>query len=445
MSIARLLELEREISRLHALQAEVLVEIASPDRQVEDFVLLDATTDDQRRIRIEDFTREEISAALRWSPSMANARIESARLLVGPLREVKDALMAGEIAPAHVTVFVEHAGRLPGAVDRFRFGPDGEPDERAVEARSEFAASCAELTRRVLPTARRATVARTRDAARRAVLAIDAEGERRRRERARCQRNVFVIDALDGLSTIVARLATEDAHALMSLIDGAARESADPELTMGERRAEALAALALGHDAEAGPRVQAHIDLVVDLPTFLGLADNAVELCGADPLGADAFRELLADPRVGATLRRLVADPITGHLLDRGRRSYDIPVALREFVVARDGVCRFPGCRRQATSCQIDHAMAWDDGGSTDVANLGALCVRHHQLKTHAGWDIVDSRADGSCTWRSPHGRRYEHRPRPFLAAGESAGGAGPRGDEVAPPPQPPDPEPPPF
>ncbi len=383
MSIERLLELEREISRLHPLQAEVLVEIASPDRQVEDFVLLDATTDDQGRIRIEDFTREEISAALRWSPSMANARIESARLLVGPLHEVKDALMAGEIAPGRVTVFVEHAGRLPGAVDRFRFGPDGEPDARAVEARSEFAASCAELTRRVLPTARRATVARTRDAARRAVLAIDAEGERRRRERARCQRDVFVIDALDGLSTFVARLATEDAHTLMSLIDGAARESADPELTMGERRAEALAALALGHDSEAGPRVQAHIDLVVDLPTFLGLADNAVELRGADPMGADVFRDLLADPRVGATLRRLVADPITGHLLDRGRRTYDIPVALRELVVARDTTCRFPGCNRRADRCQIDHARAWNDGGSTNSANLGALCVRHHQLKTH--------------------------------------------------------------
>ena len=51
------------------------------------------------------------------------------------------------------------------------------------------------------------------------------------------------------------------------------------------------------------------------------------------------------------------------------------------------------------------------DGGSTSPDNLGALCVRHHQLKTHAGWQITHSRPDGSCEWTSPHGRVYEHAP----------------------------------
>ena len=89
-------------------------------------------------------------------------------------------------------------------------------------------------------------------------------------------------------------------------------------------------------------------------------------------------RELLEDPDCAVTLRRLVTDPITGHLLDYGRKTY---------------------------------ASAWADGGETNPANLGPLCTRHHQLKTFGGWDITDSRPDGTCKWRSPDGRTYEVGP----------------------------------
>jgi hypothetical protein len=124
-------------------------------------------------------------------------------------------------------------------------------------------------------------------------------------------------------------------------------------------------------------------------------------------------RGLLADPEVTVTMRRLVTEPVTGHLLDLGRTRYEVPDRLRDFLTVRDQTCRFPGCRRKAARCQVDHAEAWDDGGGTSAANLGPLCVRHHQLKTHAGWTITASHADGSCTWASPHGRTYEHAPRP--------------------------------
>jgi hypothetical protein len=121
--------------------------------------------------------------------------------------------------------------------------------------------------------------------------------------------------------------------------------------------------------------------------------------------------DLLADPTVDLTMRRLVVDPVSGTLLDVGRRSYEVPTRLRELIVLRDRTCRFPGCQRRAARCQIDHADAWEDGGATDAANLGALCVRHHQLKTHGGWRLVDSDPAGGCTWISPQGRRYRHPP----------------------------------
>jgi len=313
---------------------------------------------------------------------------------------------------SHVAVIAEHARRLPGALQSRVFaGPLADP-----EADAEFTAACADLQRRVLPTARRSTPGRTRQAAKRAVLAIDADGERRRRLQARCYRDVHVTDEVDGISVLVARMATEDAHAVMTAIDAAAHAS-DSSLSIGEKRAQALAALVMGGDGATGAPVRAHLDVVIDLPTLMGLADGvagAAELRDAGAISADVVTDLLADPQVAVTMRRLVTDPVTGHLLDYGPSTYEVSEPLRRYLVARDRTCRFPGCNRRADRCQIDHAIAWDDGGETNPANLGALCTRHHQLKTHGGWTISNNAKDGSCTWHSPEGRRYDHHPPPY-------------------------------
>jgi hypothetical protein len=237
---------------------------------------------------------------------------------------------------------------------------------------------------------------------------------------------VYVVDELDGISTLIARLSTEDAHALMTAID--TRAAADESSArIGQKRAAALRELVLdsatdlvpgaGHAGQ--PRRSAHLDLVIDLATLLDLTDDtAADLAhmqGSGPVLADVVRDLLADPDIAVTMCRLVTDPLAGHLLDIGRKSYAVPARLREYVQARDVTCRFPGCRRRASRCQIDHAHPWDDNGETTRENLGALCVRHHQLKTHTGWTITTSQADGACTWLSPHGRHYDHPLRPLL------------------------------
>jgi hypothetical protein len=422
MSIARLQEIERQIASLHAAQAEALVAVASSERVVDEYLISTVDRDDERAIRIEDACREEVAAALRWAPSTTQARIDDARLLVGPMHEVLIALDRGEISPQHARVLTEAAQRLPG-----RWAPDGADAEL-------FTAACADLVCRVLPIARRATVSVTRLAARRAVLAIDAEGERRRREQARCTRDVWVVDELDGVSTVMARMSTEHAHAVMNRLDAVAkatklaaqsdsdavphRHDGAGSWTVGEHRAHALAAAVFGGDCISTPSMTAHLDLVIDLPTFLALraedATGSVDLVGSGAATAQVVHDLLADPDVAVTLQRMVSDPLTGHLLDYGRRTYQIPDRLREFVVARDRTCRFPGCRRSASRCQIDHAVAWEDGGATAPDNVGALCARHHQLKTHGGWQITRCGADGTCSWLSPEGRIYEHEPPPI-------------------------------
>ena len=414
MSIARVLELEREIARLQAAQLDALVAVASAAPVVEEFTVADRVSDSEWVIRVEDAVREEVAAVLRWSPQAAYRRIATARLLAGPLQATGAALAAGEVTMAHVGVVCEAADRLPG---RHAVDEDGI---------AQFADTCARLQRRVLTVARRGTVSATRAAARRVVLAIDAGGQARRREQARCARDVHVYDDVDGLSTLIARLATEDAHALMTVVDALAHEPDFPAAcgaSMGERRAQALTALVL-----ESSQVTARVDVVVDLPTLLGLADHPAEIAG-QPVHPDAVRDLIAHPALGVTLRRLVTDSVTGHLLDAGRRSYAVPAALREFITTRDRTCRFPGCARRAERCQLDHATPWDDGGATSPANLGALCVRHHQLKTHTGWDITHSHDDGSCSWRSPAGRTHKKPANAILTP------ATPK----------PDPEPPPF
>ena len=112
----------------------------------------------------------------------------------------------------------------------------------------------------------------------------------------------------------------------------------------------------------------------------------------------------LASDETG-TWRRLVTDD-TGQLLDYGRKTCRPPAELSDHVIARDKACVFPGCRRTARLCDLDHVEAWTDGGDTNPANVAAPCARHHNAKHHAGWQVKPQR-DGTRTWTSPTGHRF--------------------------------------
>lgn len=408
-ALARLREIDAEVARLHAEQDRLLVEVAGSSPIVDELWVSDRGSERERRIRITDAAREEIAAYLRWSPSYAQSRIDEGRLLAGPLARTGADLADGLISPRQVAAIVEAARRLPG---RLPAAKDG-----SAEAALEFTAACARLQDRVLPVARRACLSRTRAAARRAVLAIDPTGHDRRKREARCTRDVYVVEDVDGLSLLIARLGTAQAHSALAAVTSAADAPADADggsdtRTAGERRAEALVALLLRSAGGDGPAaVTAQIEVTVPLTTLLGLGSEPATLGGRHALTGDEVRDLLGDPNLVAVLHRLVTDPLDGAPLDYGRRTYQVPARLRRVIETRDRTCRFPGCARPARRCQLDHATSWEDGGCTDLDNLGPLCVRHHQLVTHGGWTIVVSRRDGSCRWRSPRGYVYDHPP----------------------------------
>lgn len=85
---------------------------------------------------------------------------------------------------------------------------------------------------------------------------------------------------------------------------------------------------------------------------------------------------------VGASLvgqvRRVVMNS-AGVTIDLGRRSRVFTGSSRSAVAVRRRHCVWPGCN--LITCELDHRIAWVDGGFTDVANADPLCRRHNRVK----------------------------------------------------------------
>ena len=147
--------------------------------------------------------------------------------------------------------------------------------------------------------------------------------------------------------------------------------------------------------------------ILVTVPagTLLGLGAEPAHLAGHGPIPDSLARELAQD----ATWRRILTDPASGAVLDVGRTRHDPPADLDRHVRARDGMCRFPGCRRQASGCDLDHLVPYPRG-ETSAANLHALCRRHHRLKHETGWTVT-TQPGNRLEWTSPLGAVYTTDP----------------------------------
>jgi len=138
----------------------------------------------------------------------------------------------------------------------------------------------------------------------------------------------------------------------------------------------------------------------VPVLALLGVGDEPATLEGVGPIDLDTARELAA---AAPSFLRVLTHPETGAVLSVGRERYVPPADLRAALLVRDGTCRFPGCARRAARCDVDHALAWQDGGRTSIDNLAHLCRKHHRLKHAAGW-IVTRERGGTLRFTSPSG-----------------------------------------
>ncbi len=383
---------------------------------------------------IEDVRRTELAAELRWSEPLAHQKLTTARIVIRDLPQVARASERGVLPESRARALADGAARLVSRIDDAMV-MSGDASMKA-ELHELRAGLLADFEQKLVSYAQTHDLASTRRKVRDTLATLDPAGTAARRAKAqRDLTDVTIRHDDDGMSTLTAVMPSEQAIVCLQAIDGLARSSswADASLPIGVRRADALLTLltqaARGsiHAEEARPsacecgavharpavqlpRLPLQVNVTIDLGTFLGLNHEAASLDGVGPIPAQVVRALIAaDP--DARMRRLITDPLNGALSDVAARSYHIDSATRRLIEIRDQHCRFPGCTRPARRCECDHATAFGDGGATSVENLGLACRRHHQCKTHGGWTINVSSADGACTWVSPRGRAYTHEP----------------------------------
>lgn len=90
---------------------------------------------------------------------------------------------------------------------------------------------------------------------------------------------------------------------------------------------------------------------------------------------------------------------------------------LRHLITIRQPHCSYPGCRRATDRCDLDHTIAYDQGGRTCECGLAPLCRGHHRAKQTQGWQLEQA-TPGHMTWTLPHGRSYRTGPGPYPADG---------------------------
>ncbi len=157
------------------------------------------------------------------------------------------------------------------------------------------------------------------------------------------------------------------------------------------------------------PSPRAQVLITVPVMALLGVTEEPAMLDGYGPIPPSMARRLIAD---GAdSFHRVLIDPRDGAPLEIGRSSYRVTKAQRQWLRLRDGRCPFPGCTNQSLDNEADHILAWADGGTTGVSNLGQPCRRHHRLRHTTAWTPTEPTQDTPPGWISPSGRQYQSEP----------------------------------
>lgn len=375
---------------------------------------------------------------------------------------------AVDLVTRHPTVVeVMRAGRL----DVYRAGIVA---EELAEASREV---CAEVVDQIGTHLGTEAGGALRRRTRRVLARVDADLLRRKAERARAERSLRRCAFAPGVDEWSAKVPVEEsrtARTAWSVVDGLARRYLTEGRCAGIEQARADALMDLIH-ARATGEVTVHLTVPASevAAEAARVADSAdlVPVTGFGMPGVTHVRaswvtsmfEMVMSPRDanassnlrGAGSRRgrgrgraldvVACDDTTGALMSlpvsvqsRRRERRDIaaslgdtvagasdhgryrpPPGMIEFVKARDGQCRFPGCAINARFCDVDHVVPWPVGASHPT-NLVCLCRRHHRIKQRPRWSArLDP--DGTLVWTDPTDRRRTTLPLDHLQRGTTA------------------------
>ena len=346
----------------------------------------------------------ELAAALRTPERTIEGLLDEAQALTMSLPATVAALTDGDISYRHAAAMLDQARSLP------------------PEAWADF-------ERVLLPDARELTVSKfsRRARTRRERLHPVSIGERH--IAAVAERRVWVQLQEDGMADLTARLSAEAALAAYERLTQIAesQSSPDDDRHLGQKRADAFADLLLSGDTCAagadgdpllsdaagtvhrnvGHGIRPRVSVTVPVMTLLDLAEEPGELNGYGPIDPDTARRLAAR---APSFTRILVHPVTSAILDVDRETHRVPADLRNALAFRDGTCRTVGCNQPAGHCDVDHTVAYAEGGKTRIGNLSHQCPAHHRFKHHTRVKMRNLEG-GSIEVTTPSGKVYVTRP----------------------------------
>ncbi|WP_457948205.1 DUF222 domain-containing protein [Pseudarthrobacter sp. alpha12b] len=253
-----------------------------------------------------------------------------------------------------------------------------------------------------------------------------AESIEKRHAKGVADRRVELRADQDGMAWLSAYVPADQAVAGWNRLTAIARgmQGPDESRSMAQLRADTFADAVLGSgtptstdardtaavtvegtDFPSSP-IRAQVLVTVPVLSLSGMTDEPAMLDGYGPIPASMARRLVANG--AGSFYRVLVDPRDGAPLEIGRTSYRITKAMRAWLRMRDGKCPFPGCSNNSLDNDADHILAWANGGTTGISNLGQPCRKHHKLRHTTGWKPTPASKNEPPGWTSPTGRHYK-------------------------------------
>jgi hypothetical protein len=466
------LRLQAELGRVRAIgsdaSAEEWVELAGSCQQLLNVIAAVQTVALAHVAATEDVVREDGTIEEEFR-GLGHQRLDAPAL-------VQDRLgLTASGATDRVAIAVDLVTRHPALVEAMAAGRldayrAGIVAEELVDATPEV---CAEVADKIGSRLGTEAGGALRRRTRRALASVDPDLVRRKAERARAERSLRRSAFAPGVDEWSAKVPVEESRSAWSVVDGLARSYVTDGRCAGIEQARADALMDLIH-ARATGEVTVHLTVPAsavaseaaavqaahaeraasDAGVAPGPSEDAAELVPVTGFGMPGVTHVraswvasVARPRMPrgrgngppASVDVVACDDTSGALTSlpmgaqrKAGRRRDLPTAdpgryrppqwMIEFVKARDGQCRFPGCAISARFCDVDHVVPWPVG-ATDPTNLVCLCRRHHRIKQRPRWRArLD--ADGTLVWTDPTGHESTTLPLDHL-----------QGEEVAAPP----------
>ncbi|MBC6459357.1 HNH endonuclease signature motif containing protein [Actinomadura sp. HBU206391] len=366
--------------------------------------------------QINEIVIEEVAVALTLTGTSAAALVCLAEQLAEDLPSTRAALATGRIDRPRAQVIADALRGLDHAL-------------------------AAAVEKTIADEAPMLTTGRLRHRVKQAIKAADPDAFKERKKAAHSDRGLGVFDNATGTSDLSIRnLPTEDAHAVYNRVNAAARAlKADGDdrpidqiradlayhLLRGLALPEAVGALlaSMGDPPAPGEEHREPTRAVTGDTDLLAAMDQQIAHALAG-IADEHLTALLARARANGRLDGLgllvvqavqaMADGLrtlkdtwcreSG--TDPGRHGhvgYRPPAAMRRLIEHRHRTCVFPTCNARSTRCDADHTRPYDKGGITCRCNLAPLCRRHHRIKQHPRWRLLQL-WPGLLIWITPAG-----------------------------------------